>query len=94
MANTARTSRNDEILQETAAHLIHILGVDKAIYACRSNYWHGVLRFVLAYKKSLDRQPSPVGAAHPDGDRRRALSQTVTKRHQSIPKAATLAIAA
>ena len=24
MANTARTSRNDEILQETAAHLIHV----------------------------------------------------------------------
>ncbi|MDH3663528.1 MAG: hypothetical protein OEU92_26515 [Alphaproteobacteria bacterium] len=94
MKMTARTSRNDEILQETAARLIHILGVDKAIYACRSNYWHGVLRFVLAYEKSLDRQPRPLVAAPPDGDGRRALSQTVTNRRHLIPKVASPAIAA
>jgi hypothetical protein len=65
------------------AGLINILGVDKAIYACRSNYWHGVLRFVLTDKRSLDRQPRPCGFMRPDRNvSRDGLSQTVTNRRQ------------
>ncbi len=95
MTMTARSSRNDEILQETAARLIHILGADKAIYACRSNYWHGVLPFVLAYKRSQDRQPRPLGFMREDRNHRHhALSQTVTQRHSLTPKTASTAIAA
>jgi hypothetical protein len=95
MTMTVRSSRNDEILQETAARLIHILGVDKAIYACRINYWHGVLRFILAYEKSLDRQPRPCGFMRPDRDVScRLLSHAVTIRRHLIPNAAPPAIAA
>ena len=95
MTMTARSCRNDEILQETAARLIHILGVDKAIYACRSNYWHGVLRFVLAYKASLDRQRRHIGSVRRDRSvSRDGLSQTVTNRRHLIPNAASPAIAA
>jgi len=95
MTMAARSSRNDEILQETAARLIQILGVDKAIYACRSNYWHGVLPFALAYKRSLDQQTRPFGFMREDRNHRRhELSQTVTERHPLTPKTASLAIAA
>lgn len=95
MVMTAQSSRHDETLQKTAARLIYILGLDGAIYACRSNYWHGVLRFVLAYKTSLDRQPQPHGSA--DSERnveRRAVLQTVTQRCQVTPTTTPSDIAA
>lgn len=95
MTMTARSSQNDEILQETAARLIQILGVDKAIYACRSNYWHGVLPFVLAYKKSLDRKTRSFGFLRQDRNHHRhGRSQTVTQRHPLTPKTVSPAIAA
>ncbi len=39
-----------------ARSLIDTLGLDGAIYACRSNAWHGVLECVLAYRGGLTRQ--------------------------------------
>lgn len=95
MATAAHSSPHDEILQETAARLIHVLGLDDAVYACRSNYWHRVLRFVLAYKRSVDQSPRPHGFVRPDGNLgNHSLSQTVTERCRMIPKAASPAIAA
>ena len=95
MTVTTRSSQHDEILQETAARLIHILDVDKAIYACRDNYWHSVLPFILAYKRSIDRRPRPFGFAREDRNPRcHTLSQTVTQRHPLTPKTASPAIAA
>jgi hypothetical protein len=38
---------------ELARSLIDTLGLDGAIYACRSNAWDGVLACVLAYRASL-----------------------------------------
>ncbi len=95
MATAAQSSPHDEIHQETAARLIHVLGLDDAIYACHSNYWHAVLRFVLAYKRSVDQSHRPHGFARPDGNvRDHSLSQTVTERCRMIPKAVPPAIAA
>jgi len=95
MATTAQPSPHDESLQETAARLIHVLGLDHAAHACRSNYWHGVLRFVLAYKRSVDQQHRSYGFARHNGDiETPCLSQAVTERCRMIPKAAPSAIAA
>ena len=95
MVMTAQSSRHDETLQKTAARLIYILGLDGAIHACRSNCWHGVLRFVLAYKAFVDQQPQPHGSA--DSERnveRRAVLQTVTQRCQMTPTTTPSDIAA
>lgn len=53
MTSLADSSQSNDVLQETATRLINSLGPDSAIYICRSNYWSGVLRLVLAYKDSL-----------------------------------------
>ncbi|MEM9440878.1 MAG: hypothetical protein AAGA73_10575 [Pseudomonadota bacterium] len=47
---SSKSSQQDMILQETAARLIDAMGIDTAIYICRSNYWHGVLRLILERK--------------------------------------------
>ncbi len=47
---SSQSSQQEEILQETAARLIDAMGIDTAIFICRSNYWHGVLRLVLERK--------------------------------------------
>ena len=47
MDSSNRSSQQDEVLQETAARLIDALGIDSAIFICRSNYWHGILRLIL-----------------------------------------------
>ena len=57
MTSLVHSSQLDEILQETAARLITILGLDSAIHVCRSNDWVRVLRFVLAYKKAVSLTP-------------------------------------
>ncbi|MEM9440387.1 MAG: hypothetical protein AAGA73_08080 [Pseudomonadota bacterium] len=63
MNSSACSLTQDEVLQERAARLIKVMGLDSAIYVCRSNYWGGVLRFVLAYKKSLSQtQHNPIAA--------------------------------
>ena len=95
MTMMTRTFVNNDILQETAARLIHILGVDKAIYTCCSNDWHGVLSFVLAYKRSLGPKPCAFGLVRSDRrHRHHGVSQTVTNRRHLIPKTASPAIAA
>lgn len=95
MATIAKSSQHHEALEETAARLIHILGLDNAIYACRSNYWHGVLRFVLAYKTFVDQQPRPHGFARRERNAKvHAVLQTVTQRDRLIPNAIPPAIAA
>lgn len=33
-------------LERTAARLTDALGVEAAMFICRSNYWHGVLRII------------------------------------------------
>ncbi len=46
MNSTAAISRSDDALKESAARLIGALGVEGAIFICRSNYWHGILRHI------------------------------------------------
>lgn len=62
---SSRSSRQDEMLQETAARLIDAVGIDSAIFVCRSNYWHGVLRLVLERRK----KPRLVITDHSRSDR-------------------------
>ncbi len=50
MEHSSRSSQQTDTLRETAARLIDAVGIDSAIFVCRSNYWHGVLRFVLERK--------------------------------------------
>lgn len=88
MTWTARSSHHDETLQKTAARLIYILGLDEAIETCRSNDWPAVLRFVLAYKTSLDRQTRPCGSARP------TPPWLVTNRYRTSPIDSKPAIAA
>ena len=47
MSKTTRLSKSDTALQETATRLIEALGIEGAIFVCRSNYWHGVLRLII-----------------------------------------------
>ncbi|MGI9435843.1 MAG: hypothetical protein ACR2Q4_13625 [Geminicoccaceae bacterium] len=56
MEIAARSSQQDEILQETASRLIDALGLEGAIFVCRSNYWHGVLRLIEARKHGAQTQ--------------------------------------
>lgn len=46
MTDTAAFAQSHEILQETATRLIKALGVEMAIFICRSNYWHGVMKII------------------------------------------------
>ncbi|MGI9416254.1 MAG: hypothetical protein ACR2RA_00295 [Geminicoccaceae bacterium] len=46
MNHAFRTTNSDDVLKETALRLIKALGVEGAIFVCRSNYWHGVLRLI------------------------------------------------
>jgi hypothetical protein len=43
-------SENNGSLESLAASLIRALGIEGAIYTCRANYWHGVLKLVQAYR--------------------------------------------
>lgn len=61
---SSRSSQQDEILQKTAARLIDAVGIDNAIFVCRSNYWHGVLRLVLERRE----KPRLVVANHGRSD--------------------------
>ena len=47
MNPAARSYRDDEALEETALRLIEAVGVESAIFICRSNYWHGILRLIM-----------------------------------------------
>ncbi len=53
MDSTMTLLNDNDLLQETAARLIKALGVDMAIFICRSNYWHGVLQLILDQKEKL-----------------------------------------
>ncbi|MGI9450104.1 MAG: hypothetical protein ACR2QH_05620 [Geminicoccaceae bacterium] len=53
MNTTITLSKDNELLQETATRLIKALGVDMAIFICRSNYWHGVLQLILDQESSM-----------------------------------------
>lgn len=46
MNTAAQSMRNQEALRETAIRLIAALGKDGAIFVCRSNYWHGILKLI------------------------------------------------
>ncbi|MEM8947776.1 MAG: hypothetical protein AAGA21_14365 [Pseudomonadota bacterium] len=48
MNSTSSPTSGDDALKETALRLIETLGVEGAIFICRSNYWHGVLRLIEA----------------------------------------------
>jgi hypothetical protein len=47
MNATAPSFQESDILEQTAARLVDALGLQAAIFVCRSNYWHGILRIVL-----------------------------------------------
>ncbi|MGI9499626.1 MAG: hypothetical protein ACR2P3_06285 [Geminicoccaceae bacterium] len=46
MTPAARSIRDHEALRETATRLIAALGKEGAIFICRSNYWHGILKLI------------------------------------------------
>ena len=46
MNDAFQTTSSEDALKETALRLIKALGVEGAIFICRSNYWHGVLRLI------------------------------------------------
>lgn len=92
---TARTSQQDEILEETATRLIDALGLEAAIFVCRSNYWHGVLRLVLARRNDgsvQSHQHDNLHALCPS--RLHSLPQTVIRHDQPDDDAPSLPIAA
>ncbi|MGI9492595.1 MAG: hypothetical protein ACR2QF_09375 [Geminicoccaceae bacterium] len=60
MNTTITLSKDNELLQETATRLIEALGVEMAIFICRSNYWHGVMQLIL------DQEASSAAAAKDD----------------------------
>lgn len=53
MTETAIFADDNVKLRETAMRLIKALGVEMAIFICRSNYWHGVLQLILDQKEKL-----------------------------------------
>ncbi|NJO37879.1 MAG: hypothetical protein HC871_10025 [Rhizobiales bacterium] len=54
MNATARSLQGSDILEQTASRLIDALGLQGAIFVCRSNYWHGILRIVLRRQTAAD----------------------------------------
>ncbi len=46
MSTAVQLKRSHEALSETAIRLVAALGRDGAIFVCRSNYWHGVLKLI------------------------------------------------
>ncbi|MDH3662063.1 MAG: hypothetical protein OEU92_18880 [Alphaproteobacteria bacterium] len=46
MDATARSLPDHQALHETAARMIAAVGKEAAIFVCRSNYWHGILRLI------------------------------------------------
>ena len=46
MNTTAPSFRDFDSLEETASRLIDAVGLKDAIFVCRSNYWHGILRII------------------------------------------------
>ncbi len=58
MNSTTTLRRENDILQETATRLINALGVETAIYICRSNYWHGVMQLILDREAGSTSGPS------------------------------------
>lgn len=56
MVGTATFLQDNDILQETATRLIEALGVETAIYICRSNYWHGVQHLIEMQATAIDQQ--------------------------------------
>ena len=58
MHSKAPALQDDQALQATATRLVEALGVEDAIFVCRSNYWYGVLRLIV------DRQAGDLDRAH------------------------------
>ncbi|MEZ5934960.1 MAG: hypothetical protein R3F54_24105 [Alphaproteobacteria bacterium] len=54
MNATAPSFQDSDILEATAARLIDALGLQGAIFVCRSNYWHGILRIILRRQADAD----------------------------------------
>ena len=48
-----RSPQSADMLQETASRLIDAVGLECAIFVCRSNYWHGVLRIIEERQNNL-----------------------------------------
>ncbi|MEM8951873.1 MAG: hypothetical protein AAGA21_24690 [Pseudomonadota bacterium] len=65
MAIATDIATDQETLEEIAARLIFLLGLDKAIRACRGNAWHSVLPFVMAYKKATENRVQSFGFFRP-----------------------------
>ena len=70
MAIAADIATDQETLEEIAARLIFLLGLDKAIRACRKNAWHSVLPFVLAYQKATEKRQNAFGFFRPNSAHR------------------------
>ena len=81
MDTAVRFADDNEILRETATRLIDALGLEGAIYICRSNYWHGVLRLVMAQGTGPQAQPRQGGHSDPDSPARlHSLPQAATRQ--------------
>lgn len=59
MNATAPSFQDSDVLEATAARLIDALGLQGAIFVCRSNYWHGILRIILRRQTDTDGVAGP-----------------------------------
>ena len=59
MTETAIFAEENNTLKETALRLIEAMGAEMAIFICRSNYWHGVLKIVEELDLAAKSQPRP-----------------------------------
>ena len=46
MNPAARSIQDHDALHQTAMRLISALGKEGAIFICRANYWHGILKLI------------------------------------------------
>lgn len=77
MNNATTLLQGHDLLRETAARLIESVGVDMAIYICRSNYWHGMLNLILDPESRLT---APAKTVEPDQPNRlHSLPGTMVK---------------
>lgn len=95
MNSTTAFSQKNDILQETATRLINALGVESAIYICRSNYWHGVLQLILDQKAGLAAPLQNMQSARTDlSARLHSLPQTTVQTERRYMDVQEVAIAA
>lgn len=95
MVGTATFFQDNDNLQETATRLIKALGVETAIYICRSNYWHGVQHLIEKQATAFDQQAQDAEAENTTSPARlHSLPQVAIDVDHEPPIADEVAMAA